>query len=136
MSETSLSAKWNSYAPQLLSILRIVAAFMFIFNGAMKLFAYPVGMPPDNGTAVFMSETWIGGVLEFAGGILMLIGLFSRPVAFILAGEMAVAYFQYHFPQGALPIINGGTGAVLYCFIWLYISAAGPGPWSIDAMRK
>jgi putative oxidoreductase len=76
-------------------------------------------------------------MLEFVGGALLLVGLFSRPVAFILSGEMAVAYFQFHFPQGFWPAVNQGQPAVLYCFIWLYISAAGPGPWSVDeAMRR
>jgi putative oxidoreductase len=118
------------------SILRMVAAAMYIMSGTMKLFAWPIGMPPDGGTAEIFTQTGIGGVLEVFGGFLMLIGLFSRPVAFILAGEMAVAYFQFHFPQSPLPIINNGTGAVLYCFIWLYICVAGPGPWSVDALRK
>jgi putative oxidoreductase len=131
----SIVAKWESWAPQMQSLLRIVAAFMFISNGTMKLFAFPVGMPPDNSTAAFLTQTWIGGVLEVFGGALMLLGLFTRPVAFILSGEMAVAYFQFHAPGSFWPLINGGTAAVLYCFIWLYFSAAGPGPWSLDAKR-
>jgi putative oxidoreductase len=119
-----------------MSILRIVAAIMFITSGTMKLFAFPIGMPPNNSTAELMTETGIGGILEFAGGILMLLGFLTRPVAFILAGEMAVAYFQYHFPTNPWPVINNGTPAVLYCFIWLYFSSAGAGPWSIDANIK
>ena len=90
---------------------------------------------PPGSTAKVMSETWVGGVLEAFGGGLLLLGLFTRPVAFILAGEMAVAYFQFHFPQSFWPVVNMGTPAVLYCFLWLYFSAAGPGPWSLDAMR-
>jgi putative oxidoreductase len=129
-------AKWSSWAPQLRSVLRIVAAFMFILAGTSKLFAFPVGMPPDNSTAEFMTQTWIGGVLEAFGGLLLLLGLFTRPVAFLLAGEMAVAYFQFHAPNSFWPTVNGGVSAVLYCFIWLYLSAAGPGPWSVDAMRR
>ena len=101
----------------------------------MKLLAFPIGMPPDGGTAQLMTQIWIGGVLEVFGGALLLLGLFTRPVAFILAGEMAVAYFQFHFPQGFWPNINGGMAAVLYCFVWLYFSAAGAGPWSLDARR-
>jgi putative oxidoreductase len=132
----NLVAKWSSWAPELRSVLRIVAAFMFILAGTSKLFAFPVGMPPDGGTAEVMTQTWIGGVLEAFGGALLLLGLFTRPVAFLLAGEMAVAYFQFHAPNGFWPTVNGGVSAVLYCFIWLYLSAAGPGPWSLDAMRR
>ena len=135
MTEPNIVSKWKSWAPHLLSVLRIAAALMFIQFGTMKLFAFPVGMPPDNGTAKFLSEAWIAAVLEVFGGALMLLGLFTRPVAFILAGEMAVAYFQGHFPQSFWTVVNMGTPAVLYCFIWLYFSAAGAGPWSLDARR-
>jgi putative oxidoreductase len=135
MNNSSVIEKWKSCAPYILSLVRIIASFMFIMNGTMKLFAFPVGMPPDNSTAPLMSEIGIGGLLEFFGGLLMLAGLFTRPVAFILAGEMAVAYWQFHAPQGTWPIVNQGGSAVLYCFIWLYFSAAGAGPWSIDASR-
>lgn len=129
-------SRWPSWAPQLQSILRIAAALMFVEVGAMKLFAFPVGMPPNGATAALFSQIGIGGVLEFFGGALLLIGLFTRPVAFILAGEMAVAYFQFHFPQSLWPVVNNGTSAALYCFVWLYFSAAGAGPWSLDAIRK
>ena len=135
MTDPTIASGWSSWAPRLKSLLRIVAALMFITFGTMKLFAFPVGMPPDGSTAKVMSETWVGGVLEAFGGGLLLLGLFTRPVAFILAGEMAVAYFQFHFPQSFWPVVNMGTPAVLYCFLWLYFSAAGPGPWSLDAMR-
>ena len=135
MNNSSVIEKWKSWAPYMLSILRIIASCMFIMSGTMKLFAFPVGMPPDNSTAPLMSQTGIGGLIEFFGGMLMLAGLFTRPVAFILAGEMAVAYWQFHAPQSAWPIVNQGTNAVLYCFVWLYFSAAGAGPWSIDAAR-
>ena len=135
MTDPTIAAGWSPWAPRLKSLLRIVAALMFITFGTMKLFAFPVGMPPDGSTAKVMSETWVGGVLEAFGGGLLLLGLFTRPVAFILAGEMAVAYFQFHFPQSFWPVVNMGTPAVLYCFLWLYFSAAGPGPWSLDAMR-
>ncbi len=101
----------------------------------MKLFAFPIGMPPDGGTASFPSQIWIGAALEVFGGALILVGLFTRPVAFVLSGEMAVAYFQFHFPQGFWPVVNNGTAAALYCFVWLYLSAAGAGPWSLDAKR-
>jgi len=129
-------ARWPAYAPYLLSILRIIAAFVFIPSGTMKLFGWPMGMPPDGGTATLMSQVGIGGLLEVVGGGLMLVGLFTRPVAFILSGEMAVAYFQFHAPQGFWPMMNGGIPAVLFCFIWLYFSAAGAGPWSLDAARR
>lgn len=135
MNASNLVTKWTAWGPRLQSVLRMVAAFMFIQAGTMKLFAFPVGVPPDGGTVPLMSQAGLGGILETFGGALLLFGLFTRPVAFLLAGEMAVAYFQFHFPQGFWPIMNGGVSAVLYCFIWLFVSAAGAGPWSLDAMR-
>lgn len=129
-------ATGSRWAPELRALLRIVAAFIFITSGTMKLFAFPEGMPPDGGTATFMSQAWIGGVLEVVGGALMLVGLFAQPVAFILSGMMAVAYFQFHAPNGFWPTMNGGIPAILYCFVWLYFSAAGAGAWSLDAMRR
>jgi putative oxidoreductase len=129
-------AKWSSLAPQLHALLRIVAAFIFIQAGTMKLFAWPMGMPPDGSTAQLLTQVGIGGLLEVAGGLLMLVGLFTRPVAFILAGEMAVAYFQFHFPSGFWPIVNNGVSAALYCFVWLYFSTTGAGLWSLDGMRR
>ena len=132
----NLVARWTSWAPQLRSVLRIVAAFMFMLSGTSKLFAFPVGVPPDGGTVPMMSQAWIGGFLEVFGGLLLLLGLFTRPVAFVLAGEMAVAYLQFHAPDSFWPTVNGGVSAVLYCFLWIYLSAAGPGPWSLDAMRR
>jgi putative oxidoreductase len=129
----SISLKrWTELGPYFLSTLRIVASFMFIQSGTMKLFAWPMGMPPDNSTAVFMTQIWIGGVLEVFGGALVMIGWLTRPVAFILSGMMAVAYFQFHQPGGFWPTENGGVAAVVYCFLWLYYSAAGAGKWSID----
>lgn len=128
-----VSRWWRAQAPRLLSVLRIVAAFVFIPSGTMKLFAYPMGMPPDGATAELFTQVWLGGSLEVFGGALVLLGLFTRPTAFVLAGEMAVAYFQFHAPQGFWPTVNGGVAAVVYCFLWLYVSAAGPGPWSVDA---
>jgi len=129
-------ARWSSWAPEQKSILRIVAAFVFITTGTMKLFAFPNGIPPNGGTVPLMSQMGIGGILEAFGGFLVLIGLFTRPVAFILSGEMAVAYFQFHYPQNFWPTVNNGTAAILYCFLWLYYSAAGPGPWSVDALCR
>ena len=135
MSSPNLVAKWSAWGPQLKSVLRIVAALVFMLAGTTILFAFPVGMPPDGGTAPFLSQIWIGGALEAFGGALLLVGLFTRPVAFLLSGEMAVAYFQFHFPQSFWPTVNNGVPAVLYCFVWLYFSAAGAGPWSLDAWR-
>jgi putative oxidoreductase len=114
----------------------MVAAAIFITSGTMKLFAWPMGMPPDGGTAVLASQIGIGGLLEVVCGGLLLVGLFTRPSAFLMSGMMAVAYFQFHAPQGFWPTVNGGVAAVVYCFLWLYFSAAGPGPWSLDARLR
>jgi putative oxidoreductase len=132
----NLIAKWQSLSPYIQGLLRIFAAFMFTTAGTMKLFAFPVGIPPNNGTVELFSQMGLAGILETFGGLLLLVGLYTRPVAFILAGEMAVAYFQAHFPQNFLPIINGGQPAILYCFIWLYLSAAGAGALSVDSLLK
>ena len=118
------------------ALLRIVAAAVFASAGVIKLFAFPVGVPPHGGTVPLVSQVGLGAVLELVGGALLLVGLFARPVAFVLAGEMAVAYFQFHAPKGFWPIANGGVPAVLYCFVWLWLSAAGAGPWSLDALRE
>ncbi|MBI5490089.1 MAG: DoxX family protein [Deltaproteobacteria bacterium] len=136
MAVTRILAKWSSSGPELQSVLRIVAALMFLLAGSTKLLGFPTGIPPHGGTVPLLSQMGIGAILEALGGVLLLLGLFTRPVAFLLAGEMAVAYFQFHFPKGFWPTVNGGTAAVLYCFVWLYFSAAGPGPWSLDARRK
>jgi putative oxidoreductase len=114
------------------AVLRIVTGAVFITNGTMKLFDYPP-LPPGVPPIELMSQTGIGGLLEVVGGALFLIGLFTRPVAFVLAGEMAVAYFQFHFPRSFFPTVNQGTPAVLYCFLFLYLTFAGAGAWSIDA---
>ncbi len=136
MSEPSIVVKWRGWAPQLLSVLRIVAAFLFIQFGIMKWFGFPVAMPPGV-DASFGSLIWFAGFLEIVGGACILLGLFTRPVAFILAGEMAVAYFKGHaLPFGFWAVVNQGTPAVLFCFLFLYLSAAGPGPWSLDAKRR
>lgn len=136
MTKPGIVTRWSSWQPYLLSILRIAAACMFVLSGTTKLFAFPAGMPPGGGTAQFLSQGWIGGVLEVFGGGLLLVGLFTRPVAFLLSGMMAVAYFQFHAPGSVWPTLNGGMAAALYCFVWLYFSAAGPGRWSLDARRR
>ncbi len=120
-----------AWAPWLLSVLRIMSAFTYITHGTQKLFGVPTAEP--RGTVELMSLMGLAGVLETFGGALLLVGLFSRPVAFVLAGQMAVAYFMAHAPRSFWPILNGGEPAVLFCFIFLYLAAAGPGPWSADA---
>jgi putative oxidoreductase len=132
---STVAARWTALTPEFRSLLRIVAAFMFLQAGAMKLFGWPAASP--SGVPPVLSQIWIGAWMELLGGTLLLVGLFTRPVAFLLSGEMAVAYFQFHFPNAFWPAVNQGVPAVLYCFIWLYLSAAGPGPWSLDAaLRK
>jgi putative oxidoreductase len=116
-------------------LLRIVAGLLFVQVGGMKLFGWFGGMP-GGATASFPSQIWFGGVIEVVGGLLIILGLCTRPVAFVLSGEMAVAYFQFHQPQGLFPIQNHGEGAVLFCFIYLFFAAHGAGPWSLDAMRR
>jgi putative oxidoreductase len=123
--------RWSGY---LLSLLRIVAALLFMAHGTQKLFAWPIGEPRD--PAPLLSVMGLAGVLEVFGGALLLLGLLTRPVAFLLAGEMAVAYFMAHAPRGVWPILNQGELAALYCFLFLYLAAVGGGPWSIDAARS
>jgi putative oxidoreductase len=132
--QPSISERWRSWTPYLLSILRIVAAFLFIQFGTAKLYGLPAPIMPGGGTAPFGSLVWFAGMLESYGGLLLLIGFFTRPVAFILSGEMAVAYFKGHAPQGFWPVLNQGHPAIMFCFIFLYLSAAGAGPWSLDAL--
>ena len=136
MPDENIAIRWRSWAPQLLSILRIVSAFLFFQFGSGKLFAFPGPLIPGGGTVPLGSLAGIAGLLEVVGGSLLLVGLFTRPVAFILAGEMAIAYFHSHAPNGFWPVLNGGHPAVLFCFVWLYISAAGPGHWSLDSTLR
>ena len=117
-------------APHVLSALRIVAALLFLSYGTAKFFDFPG--PGPKLTPLLTAA----GVLEIVGGTLLVIGLFSRPVAFVLSGMMAVAYFIEHLPRGFFPLVNRGNEAILFCFIFLYIAAAGPGPWSLDAWRQ
>ena len=122
------------WTPRLLSVLRIVVAFLFIQHGTGKLFHVPHVPMFDNVALTPMSAT--AGVLEVVGGALFLIGLFTRPVAFVLSGEMAAAYFIAHAPQHPLPLLNAGDLAVTWCFTFLYFAAAGGGAWSVDAARR
>src|SRR5690349_18688665 len=117
-------------APRMRAILRIVAALLFLEHGTQKLFGFP---PPMSGTlpATF-SLHWFAGAVEVVTGVLLLLGLFTRPVAFVAAGEMAFAYWMSHAPRNFFPILNGGDSAILYCFVFLYFVAAGPGAWAID----
>jgi len=129
MTVAELSGVW---APRLRSVLRIVTGLLFLEHGTQKLFAFP---PRTAATFDFVSITGLQGCLELAGGVLIVLGLFTRPVAFILAGDMAVAYFTAHFPRNFFPALNGGDAAILYCFVFLYFAAAGGGAWSLDARR-
>ena len=124
----------KEWAPYLLSILRIVVAFLYFQVGSAKWFAFPAAILPGGGTAPVGSLVWFAGVIEVVGGTLILLGLFTRPVAFILSGEMAFAYFIGHAGHGFWPVLNLGAPAIFYCFTFLYFSAAGAGPWSLDAL--
>jgi putative oxidoreductase len=119
-----------------LSVLRIVAALIFMQHGSQKLFGVPPSGAPVVAPLVLMSQTGLAGVLEFFGGLLLLLGLFTRPVAFIISGEMAVAYFQVHAPRAFLPIVNRGELAVILCFVFLYLAFAGGGSLSVDALIR
>ncbi len=118
-------------------LLRVVSGLLFFQAGAMKVLGWFGGVPGvPGGIPPLLSQVGIGGALEFFGGILIMLGLLTRPVAFILSGEMAVAYWQFHAPNGAWPIQNHGEPAVLLCFIFLYMAAAGGGDWSLDALIR
>jgi putative oxidoreductase len=130
MSTDSLQTVW---APRVLSVLRIVSALILVAHGTSKHFNFPLTERP---APEFMSQIWLGGWLEIIGGILLILGLFTRPVALVLSGMMAVAYWQFHAPQNFHPLLNGGDAAILYCFIFLYIAVAGGGPWSLDALLR
>lgn len=116
----------ENFVPYMLSVLRIVAALLFLEHGLEKLIGFPVPGP------AMTPLVWVQGGIETIGGLLLLFGAFTRPVAFILSGNMAVAYFMAHFPKSFFPAVNGGDAAVLYCFVFLFIFFAGGGPWSFD----
>src|SRR5438045_4146976 len=115
-------------------LLRVASGFLFLQAGGLFLFGWFGGMPGQPGPPPLMSQTGVGGALEFVGGIAIMLGLFTRPVSFVLSGMMAVAYWQFHAPQGAWPVQNEGMPAVLFCFIFLYMAAQGAGDWSLDAL--
>ena len=123
-----------SWAPALQSVLRIVAAFLFLPHGTQKLFGVPAAEP--RAPVDLLSLMGLAGVLETFGGLLLLLGLFTGPVALVLAAQMAAAYRMAHAPRGPWPLLNGGELALLYRLVWLFFSAAGPGPWSVDALRR
>jgi len=145
----------DAWSPKILSLLRIVTGLVFLQHGTQKILHFPHALAPPPGAGgaaraagaaaagaakaapslAGMLAPW-SGWFELIGGILMVIGLFSRPVAFLLSGEMAIAFFTAHFPRSPFPILNGGDLAVLFCFVWLYFVFAGPGPISVDGMMK
>lgn len=131
--------RWISWAPYFRSLLRFFAGLIFIQLGLAKLFAIPTAIVPGGGTLPLATLGGFGSALELMGGVLILVGLFTRPVAFILSGEMAVAYFIGHAGPGGYwlwPAVNFGHTAVIFCFVYLYLSAAGGGPWSLDRYRQ
>jgi putative oxidoreductase len=128
MDKTTLEA----WAPRMLSTLRIVAALLFIEHGTQKLLGFPAGGMSGVSLA---SLSGVAGIIEIVGGLLLLVGLFSRAAAFVMSGEMAVAYWMAHAPKSVFPVNNGGEAAILFCLVFLYIVFAGPGPWSMDASR-
>jgi putative oxidoreductase len=128
----TVTDRLNTYAPYMLSVLRIVTALLFIAHGTGKYFGFPaIGMPSPSP----LSLIGVAGLIEIIGGLLLVVGLYARAAAFIMSGEMAIAYFLAHQPRDFFPILNQGESAVLFCFVFLYIVFAGPGAWSIDEAR-
>jgi putative oxidoreductase len=121
-----------SWSPRMLSVLRIMTGLLFLEHGTQKLLGFP---PPANPGPALFSLLGLQGILELVGGILILIGFLTRPVAFVLAGDMAVAYFMAHAPRGFFPVLNGGQLAILFCFVFLFLFVAGGGVWSLDEQR-
>lgn len=129
-----MSERLSAYQPQALAVLRIVAALLFLEAGSVHIFNFPptpYEMPAEMATLLT-----VAGWLELVGGALILLGLFTRPVAFVLCGMMAVAYWGFHFPSASFPSQNMGAPAILYCFVFLYLVFAGPGAWSLDGRRS
>jgi putative oxidoreductase len=130
----SLNELTTTWAPRLLSVLRIMSALLFMQHGTAKFLSLP--QMDQFAKLQAYSPSWFAGLFELIGGALLLIGLFTRPVAFVLSGVMAFAYFIAHAPRAFFPIVNAGELAALYCFVFLYIAMAGGGAWSVDALRK
>lgn len=126
---------FSTWTPRVLSILRIIAGFLILQHGLQKIFGFPAGPQPQP-TPPLLSMMGFVGILELVGGILLIIGLFTRPAAFILSGLLAVAYFMAHAPQGFWPVLNKGELAALYSFVFLYLAVAGGGEWSLDRMLR
>jgi putative oxidoreductase len=133
MMET-IAATMAAWAPRALSVLRIITGLMIIEHGMAKLLGWPV--VPAFAQLKLFSLLGLAGTIELVGGALLILGLFTQPAAFIVSGEMAVAYFMVHEPRSFFPLINGGSLAIIYCFACLYLSTAGAGPWSVDATMK
>ena len=126
------SAALSAWEPRVLSILRIVAGLLFLEHGSGKL----LGFPPGTATPAMFSLLWFAGIIELVGGVLVALGLFTRYAAFIMSGEMAFAYFSSHAPHNFFPMINRGDAAILFCFVFLYLSVAGGGAWSLDGLMS
>lgn len=122
------------YTPYALAALRVATAIIFMLHGTQKLFGFPA--TPASGLPPLLSLFGIGAIMELGGGILILLGLFTRPVAFVLSGEMAVAYWMFHAPRNLYPTLNNGDAAILYCFVFLLLVFTGPGRWSLDEFRR
>lgn len=120
----------NGWSSRALAALRIVAGLLFLAHGVVKVFGFPTGAEP--GQQELLSLFGVGGLIELVTGLLLILGLFTRPAALIASGQMAVAYWMFHFPRDPYPAVNGGDAAILFCFVFLYIFTAGPGAWSID----
>ncbi len=128
----TFAADW---APRVLSVVRIAVALLLVEHGSQKLFGFPTPNPAVGMPAAF-SLIWYAAVLEFFGGLLLLVGLATRLIAFVLSGEMAFAYWMAHAPRSPFPVLNGGDAAILFCFIFLLFAAAGGGAWSLDRLRQ
>ena len=130
----ALSRLRQAWEPRMLSILRIMVGLLFLQHGTQKIFNFPPRTPPRAFELLTLTPG-LAGIMELVGGVLIVLGLFTRPVAFVLSGEMAFAYWIAHAPRSPFPVLNGGDASILYCFVFLYLAFAGGGPWSVDALR-